>query len=845
MNYGKKKASKKQKAITSKSTMRKKKIGVRLFKGFLICMLLLCIAGVGGVFLLIKHVIDNAPEITAASIKPQGYTSTVLADDGTTQTATFVTAGANRVYKNIEDIPVDLQHAFVAIEDSRFYEHNGIDPQGIARAFFVGVTHKFKFTEGASTLTQQLIKNNVFPDFVNEETFEDKLERKIQEQYLALQVEKQLDKDEILESYLNTVNLGQNTLGVQAAAKRYFNKDVSELTLSESAVIASITQSPGRLNPITNPEGNAKRREKVLKNMKEQGWIEQSAYDEAMADDVYARIQNVNTEYLNDQTVASYFIDALSEQLMDDFTEKLGYTDTQAYNMIYGSGLTIYSTQNLTMQSICDEELNDDGNYPSYMVFNLDYALTVTRADGTQENFGSHNIKSFSLQQYNDDEGLLYSSYEQAQARIDAFKASIAQEGDTYDEYMHLAPQPQAAVTVIDQTTGQIKALTGGRGQKTTNRGINRAYKDGPRSPGSTFKILAVYAPAIDSAGESLATVRVDEPYTYSNGTKIHNWWGESYRGSVTTRTAIEDSMNIIAVKTLDEISLPLCYDYAKNKFHLSSLTETDKVQSLALGGITDGVYNFEMAAAYAAIANGGVYNTPTLYTKVLDHDGNILIDNTTGNSETILKESTAALLTDAMMDVVNKGTATDARLDNMPAAGKSGTTSDNRDLWFCGYTPYYTCAIWTGYDGNQELGDSDWNYHFKIWAKIMNRIDSAFGLQYKEFSKPSSLVQKTICTRTGLLATSSCPALTEWFATDTAPTTSCAGHYVAPDPEEEKPEDSEETTDGSETGSSTDGSGAGSSSGTDSGAGGGTGGTGADSGAGGTGGGDTGTTTP
>lgn len=802
MNYGKRKASLKQKDITSKSGMRKKKIGVRLFKGFLLTILALCIIGCIGGVVIIKRVIDNAPEITPESIKPQGYTSTVLADDGATQTATFVMAGANRVYVTIDEIPKNLQNAFIAIEDSRFYEHNGIDLQGIARAFVVGVTSG-NFSEGASTITQQLIKNNVFPDFVNEDTFLDSLERKIQEQYLAIQVEKQLSKEEILESYLNTINLGQNTLGVQAAATRYFNKAVSDLTLSECATIAAITQNPGRYNPVTNPEENAERRQKVLDNMLDQGMIDQAQYDEALADDVYSRIQNVNTEYQNDTSVTSYFNDALASQLMDDMTEKLGYTETQAYNMIYGSGLTIYSTQNTTIQAICDEELNNDSNYPSGILYNLDYALTVTRADGTQENYGSEHIKQFGLDQYGDDEGLLFSSQEQAQARIDAFKASIAQEGDTYDEYMNLAPQPQAAVTVIDQTNGQIKALTGGRGAKTTNRGLNRAY-DTTRQAGSCFKILAVYAPALDSAGESLATVRVDEPYQYqSTGQTVHNWWGDTYRGSVTTREAIEQSMNIIAVKTLNDISIDLGFEYAHDKFHLSTLTDEDRVESLALGGITHGVYNYEITAAYAAIANGGVYNEPILYTQVLDHDGNILIDNTTGNSETILKDSTAALLTSAMEDVVTQGTGTPAQLDNMPVAGKTGTTSDNRDLWFCGFTPYYTCSIWTGYDGNQQLSDSEWNYHLIIWANIMNRINSSLGLSYKEFTMPSSLVQRTICTQTGLLAGTGCPSLTEWFAADTAPTTTCSGHYVEPDPEESTGDDSD-TGDGSTTGGTT-----------------------------------------
>ena len=781
MNYGKRKASKKQKRITSKKNMHKKKLGVRLFKGFLLCIFVCCIlAAIGGGF-IIKHVIDNAPEITADSIKPQGYTSTALADDGTTTIAEFTGAGANRVYKTIDQIPEDLQHAFVAIEDSRFYKHNGVDIQGIIRAFVVGITHGGNFSEGASTITQQLIKNNVFPDFVNESTFEEKLERKIQEQYLAIQVEKQLDKDSILESYLNTINLGQDCLGVQSAAQRYFNKDVNELNLSESATIAAITQNPGRYNPITNPEDNATRRKKVLDNMLDQGWIDQAAHDEALADDVYSRIQNVNTRIEETNTVNSYFVDALSEQLIEDLTSEdgLGYSQTQAENALYSGGLTIYSTQNLTMQNICDEELNDDNNYPANIDWGVDYALTVYHTDGSVDNYSAGHLKQFGADQYGDDEGLLFGSQEAAQERIDAFRNSLLQDGETYDEYVNLSPQPQTSLTIIDQKTGQIKALVGGRGQKTTNRGLNRAYKGSTRNAGSTFKILAVYAPALDSADLTLATTEVDEEYYYQHDLEhhqVHNWWGDYYKGTVTYRQAIEQSMNIIAVKTLNKIGINLGFEYCE-KFGLSTLTEDDAVESLALGGISHGVYNYELTAAYASIANGGIYNKPSLYTKVLDHDGNVLIDNSNPESHTVIKDTTAALLTNAMQDVVTKGTATDAQLNNMPASGKSGTTSDNRDFWFEGFTPYYTCGIWMGYDGNQEMSEGSWNYHFKIWAKIMNRIDEALGLTYKDFAMPGSLVQKSVCTISGKLAGSGCPSQTEWFDPDTVPTETCSGH--------------------------------------------------------------------
>lgn len=783
MNYGRKKAAKKRHDITSKSKMKKKRTGVRIFKGFLVFFLVVLVGACigGGVF--IKKVIDDAPEITPADVKPDGYTSFVYASDGKTETERLVTSGSNRVYKTIDQIPKTLQHAFVAIEDERFYDHNGIDLKGIVRAGIIGITSG-DFSQGASTLTQQLIKNNIF-DFMSEETFLDRAERKIQEQYLALKLEKQMSKSEIMENYLNTINLGQNTLGVQAASKRYFNKDVSQLTLSECAVIVAITQSPSYYNPVTNPDNNAKRQKQVLSNMLEQGYISQQEYDEALKDDVYSRIQNVNTT-ITDTTPQSYFVDALVEQILSDLQNPEigpGYDETQAYNTLYKGGLSIYSTQDLEIQGICDQVINDDDNYPSNVEYGLSYALTVTRADGTQENYSSGHIKKFRGLKY----GLTFKSEEQAKQTIEEFKASIAQPGDTYDEKITLSPQPQASATVIDQKTGEIKAMVGGRGPKSSSMSLNRAYTGSKRQPGSCFKILTTYAPALDSAGETLATIIKDEPYNYANGKPVSNWWGDTYRGNMTMRKAIEQSANICAVKMITEITPQLGFTYCQN-FGISTLVESrtengqtvsDIHQSLALGGITDGVYNFEMGAAYATIANGGVYQEPILYTKILDHDGNVLIDRTKSQkTKTVLKDSTAYLLTSAMEDVISKGTGTPAQLSNMAAAGKTGTTTKNVDLWIAGYTPYYTCTIWTGYDDNKPLADQEWNYHLKMWKKIMDQINYTKGLKYTDFEIPDSVVKKTICTKTGKLAVSgSCPSMTEYFDKENAPTESCSGH--------------------------------------------------------------------
>ncbi len=780
MNYGKKKASQKQKKITSKSTMQGKKISVRLFKALLLCLIVVAVAGVAGVGVFAKKIIDNTPEVSPDDVKPKGFTTFVYADDSTTEIERFVSSGSNRVYKSITEIPKDLQHAFVAIEDERFYEHNGIDLQGIVRAGVVGITSG-NLSQGASTLTQQLIKNNVFPNFVNEETLYDRVERKLQEQFLAIQIEKQMDKDTIMESYLNTINLGQNCLGVQAAAKRYFGKDVGELTLSESAVIAGITQSPGTLNPITNPEKNAKRQKKVLDDMLEQGYIDKAAYDEAIADDVYSRIQTVNSA-ATEESPYSYFVDALAEQVIGDLKAQLGYTDTQAYNAVYSGGLSIYSTQNLAMQQICDEEMNNDANYPGLKEFGLDCAITVTRADGSVENYSSGHIKQYAKNAHGKEQGLLYPSEEAARAMVEEWKSTIAQEGDTYDEVINISPQPQASVTVIDQSTGQIKAMVGGRGAKATSLGLNRAYTGSKRQPGSCFKILAAYAPALDSCGKSLATVIKDEPYTLRNGNVLRNANGR-YNGNTTIRRAITWSVNVCAVKLSDEITQQLGFEYCE-KFGISTLVKSKTTdagvfsdldnQTLALGGITDGVYNFEMCAAYAAIANGGVYNTPTLYSKILDHDGNVLLEGA-GETRTVIRDSTAALLTSAMEDVVNSGTGTACKLPNMPVAGKTGTTTSNKDLWFCGFTPYYTCAVWGGYDDNKEC-NTDTNFRFRLWRGIMSRIHA--NLETREFTLPSTVEQKSVCSISGLLAVAgSCPSITELFATDMLENDRCTGH--------------------------------------------------------------------
>ena len=784
MNYGKKSTAKKRTALISRSSMMGKRARVSFIRVLFVSLIALCIAvaclGVGS----FRGVIDNAPDVNDIDIMPLGY-ATFLYDDAGNQIRKLAAPNSNRLPVTLDQIPVDLQHAVVAIEDERFYEHNGIDVKGILRAGMKAITTG-DFSEGASTITQQLLKNNVFTNWTSESTQLERFTRKFQEQYLAVQVEKKTDKDTILENYLNTINLGAGSYGVQAAARQYFDKDVWDLNLSECATLAGITQNPTKFNPIINPESNQKRRKEVLQHMLDQNYITQDQYDEALADDVYSRIQaaqekNSSTE----NTVYTYFEDELTDQIINDLMNIKGYTKTQATNLLYSGGLKVYTTQDSTIQNILDEEYSDPSNYPDTVQYELDYALTVTDPDGNQVNYSKEMLQ---LYFQNEDPGfdLLFDSPEEGQTYVDRYKESILADGSkVVAERVNFAPQPQSSMSVIDQHTGYVKALIGGRGEKTASLTLNRAT-DTTRQPGSTFKIVSTYAPALNEKGMTLATTFEDEPYEYPDGSPVNNAT-RSYNGTTTIRTAIQNSINVVAVKCFEEVTPDLGLKYLDN-FGFTTLAHgteadtdangnvwSDANLATALGGITNGVTNVELCASYAAIANGGNYIKPIYYTKILDHNGNVLIENTSAE-RSVIKESTAYLLTSAMEDVVKKGTGTACQLDNMAVAGKTGTTEAYNDLWFVGYTPYYTCAVWSGYDNNEKLPDYARNFHKNLWKKVMTRIHE--GLPSKEFEKPASVEKLSVCEETGLLPRAGCPVITEYFDVGTMPTEYCDQHF-------------------------------------------------------------------
>ena len=784
MNYGKRSTSKKRNALISRTSMLEKRAHVSfirvLFTALIaVCVMVVCL-GIGS----FRGVIAGAPHVNDVDISPLGY-ATFLYDDQGTQMRQLSAPTSNRLPVSLEQIPVNLQHAVVAIEDERFYEHNGIDVRGIARAAVKAITTG-NFSEGASTITQQLLKNNVFTDWTNESTQLERFTRKFQEQYLAVEIEKKYNKDVILENYLNTINLGAGSYGVQAASKKYFNKDVWDLNLSECATLAGITQNPTKFNPITNPKSNSKRRKEVLDHMLDQKYISQDEYNEALNDDVYTRIQTAQLENTEEEsTVYTYFEDEVTNQVINDLMNIKGYSKTQATNLLYSGGLKIMTTLDSNIQQILDEEYADPDNYPADTQYELDYALTVQTPSGEQVNYSKEMLQLYFRDQ-DPEFDLLFSSPEEGQQYVDQYKANILADGSTVvSERVNFAPQPQSSMTVIDQHTGYVKALIGGRGEKTASLTLNRAT-DTTRQPGSTFKIVSTYAPALNEKGDTLATTFMDEPYEYPDGSPVNNA-SRTYGGETTIRKAIQNSINVVAVKCLEQVTPSLGLKYLDD-FGFTTLahgTEADKDANgniwsdanlaTALGGITNGVKNIELCAAYAAIANNGNYIKPIYYTQILDHDGNVLIENSSV-SRSVIKDSTAYLLTSAMEDVVNKGTGTACQLDNMTVAGKTGTTEDYNDLWFVGYTPYYTCAVWSGYDNNEKIPEDARNFHKNLWRKVMNRIHE--GLDDKDFEMPASVEKASVCEETGLLPRSGCPTITEYFDISSLPTEYCDQHF-------------------------------------------------------------------
>lgn len=803
MNYGKKGVRQKQKALNSKSGKWGRKIILTGLKLVLIMILGVGICGASAAIGMFHGILEDTPSIHVSDVVAIGQ-ATIVYDREGNEIDQYVSTNSNRIDVTIDQIPEHLGQAFVAVEDERFYQHNGIDVKGIARSAWQFAKTGGKEKQGASTITQQLLKNTVFTSWTEEgDNLIKMVKRKVQEQYLALELTKNSSKDDVLVRYMNAVNLGQNTLGVEAASLRYFGKSCSELTISESAVIASITQNPSANNPIRYPENNKKRRETCLNKMLELKFIDETQYKEAVddTDAVYERISMHDVDFkVGDTTAGSYFSDAVYEQVLKDLVDIGGYSEVNAEYLMSSGGLRIDSTMDPKIQRIADEEFANEANFNPNVHWYLNYALTITDQSNDKHNYSKENMMTWFKENRDRNFNLIFSSQDDAYEAINVYRGAMmeslgmAADSDSYDESISMTAQPQAAIVVEDQSSGYVVAMVGGRGAKEGRRTLNRSTAAG-NSPGSTFKVLAAFAPALDANGQTLATVYNDAPFNYDTGQPVNNWYDVNkvgWKGICSVRYAIEQSLNIVSVKTFTVLTPQLGYDYLIN-FGFTTLTDgewidgewfSDVRQPTAIGGITHGVSPYELNAAYASIANLGTYMEPKLYTRVTDSNGNVILDNTVPKSRQVLKETTAFLLTDAMTDVVTKGTGARCNFNpNMAIAGKTGTSQKYQDVWFAGFTPYYTATVWAGYDNNVSLNqkNGESNSAKNLWRSIMQRIHE--DLPNSSFAVPTGLVQMQVCSKSGKLPTPGLCAeaghvITEYFAEGTEPTDLCDIHY-------------------------------------------------------------------
>ncbi len=659
----------------------------------------------------------------------------------------------NRIWTDLEDIPKYLQKAAIAIEDKRFEKHHGVDWKGTTRA--IVYTLFGKNVQGGSTITQQLVKN-VTGD--NEVT----VKRKITEIYRALELEKRYEKDEILEAYLNEVFFGQSCYGVVTASRMYFNKDVSDLTLAECASLMGITNNPSMYDPTLSSwtrENNRERQLTILGAMLEQGKISQEEYDEAKAEDiVFSNGFTISGKYVGSDGTAtdpepeepttddsqspadeeeptikgrySWFTEAMIGDVADALVEKYGITDKardngttytayeQAWDMVHGKGYKIYTTQNPKYQKIAEDVCYDLSNIP--------YTSSYTNSAGEQ-----------------------------------------------------VEDQLQIALTVVDPTNGYVVAMIGGAGEKQADRVWNWAIN--ARQCGSAIKPLSTYAPALDDGTINGASVIDDYPMLL-NGTvwpRNANW---RYQGLTALHKALAQSLNTCAVRTNMAYGVDRSYDFLVNKLGFENLTYTDSQQvgNMALGGFEKGVTTEEMAAAFATFINEGVYTKPRTFIRVEDANGNVIIDNE-AQSNVAMKNTTAAIINHLLQEAALNGTGYEAQFSGMHIAGKTGSTNSNKDRYFVGYTPYYSCAVWAGYEHNQRIVASG-NPCSAIFRKVMSAIHEE--LPDKDFFSCAGLTSVAVCADSGMLASENCAldvrgsrVYTALVAADNAPTSVCTMH--------------------------------------------------------------------
>ena len=655
----------------------------------------------------INNTITDAPDIQSVDFAPNGYATYIYDSDGE-QLQKLVTSNSNRISVSIKDIPANMQNAIIAIEDERFYQHGGIDVRGIVRALFKGISRGFHFNQGASTITQQLLKNNVFTDWTKEATMYDRITRKVQEQYLAVQLEKKLNNKElILENYLNTINFGAGTYGVQAAAMKYFNKNIKSITLSEASVLAAIPQNPTKYNPITHPDYNAQRRKTVLTKMRDQLMISDSEYESALKDDVYTRIEKA--QKIKKRTDKyTFFIDALISQVIKDMMIQKGYSEERAYRMLYSGGLKIYTTQDSTLQRVCDTEYRNQNNFPKGTVYELDWALSILLEDNTQKHFSKEMLCNY-FKKEDPAFDLYFESIKEGQSYIDKYKEHVVEGHKIVAERCTFSPEPQSSLVLIDKS-GYVRALIGGRENESAAMSTNRATS--LIAPSTTFI-----------------------PFTYSEALEEGYLIGKKYETS-TIRKAVKKKDMEHTIYFTRLMSSQKVYERLI-KFGFTTLDKrVDIKPELSIGMIRRGVSNLELTAAYATLANEGEYTKPVLYTKILDKDDNLFISNIPEQHQAVSSD-TAWMLTDIMKK----------KLDNkIPVAMFVSETQKNN--WVMGYSPYYTLGIWAG---NENIEEKKEEYYITLWKKIMTKLTN----QHKvvDFKKPGTVRKLRLCSITDKIA--------------------------------------------------------------------------------------------
>ncbi len=619
--------------------------------------------------------------------------------------------------------PTHLYNAFIAIEDERFETHSGIDPKRIANAVgnvfltFGGDTH------GASTITQQVVK---MMSGENERS----AQRKIQEWERAIELEKKLSKDEIMELFVNMVPMGNRYVGVQSAAKAYFGKDVSQLDLAECAFLAGIPNLPSIYNPATEyGRRNALRRMRItLAKMLEIGKITEDEYQEALNRELDFRA--IDEKASGTGQINSYFVDAVINEVIDQLIKQRGYSRQLAHTAVFQHGLTIETTLDPEIQRMAE------ASFKKKELFSVNY-----------------------------------------------------------DKLPDMPQMPEAGITVISNdpsSLGQIVALVGGFGEKKTNLGFNRATQ-AYRQPGSSIKPILDYAPALDMGIITTATILMDEP-KYLDPQRPNVQWPVNYsrrhRGPVTLRYALRNSLNTTAVEVYANMLTPTVGLSYLKRMGIDRMNEPQPAG--ALGGFAKGMTTVEMAGAYSALASRGLFTKPYLFTRVLDAEGNVLLEHKP-QFDQVFSTETADIMTNLLVDTLERASwiGPYAKLGKQKAAGKTGTSDDRIDRWFAGYTPYYTAAVWYGYDNaygrRTEINKTDTRCPILIWKDVMLQIHK--NLEVKPFPMSENVVRRTVCTDSGQLATQYCPhKATEYFDAlkGNAPRITCPLHAEPPETEPE-----------------------------------------------------------